>query len=72
MLLKSENGVDFEFVRPFLEPQVCGDNKWMAQFVYASHMVRHKNELIMYFNARNAADMLRGRESIGIYMAELE
>ena len=71
MLLKSDNGIDFEFVRPFLEPKVCGDNRWMAQFVYASHMVRHGNELIMYFNARNAADMFKGRESIGIFRAQL-
>ncbi len=72
MLLKSDNGVDFDFVRPFLVPQVCGDNKWMAQFVYASHLVRHGNRFMLYFNARNTADMLTGREAIGIYEAELK
>ena len=72
MLLKSQDGVNFEFVRPFLEPQMCGDNNWMAQFVYASHLVKYGNNLIMYFNARNTADMIHGRESIGMYIAKTE
>ena len=71
MLLKSDDGDNFEFVKPFLVPQMCGDNKWMAQYVYASHMVLHDGTLRMYFNARNVADMLRGRESIGIFEAKL-
>ena len=33
MLLKSDDGENFEFVKPFLVPQRCGDNNWMAQFV---------------------------------------
>ena len=71
MLLKSDDGESFEFVKPFLVPQMCGENKWMAQYVYASHMVLHDGTLRMYFNARNVADMLRGRESIGIFEAKL-
>lgn len=71
MLLRSDDGENFEFVKPFLVPQICGDNKWMAQYVYASHMVLHDGVLRMYFNARNVADMLRGRESIGIFEAKL-
>ena len=71
MLLKSDDGENFEFVKPFLVPQMCGENKWMAQYVYASHMVLHDGTLRMYFNARNVADMLRGRESIGIFEAKL-
>lgn len=71
MLLRSDDGVNFDFVRPFLTPQKCGENSWMAQFVYASHLVKYSNKLRLYFNARNTADMLRGREAIGIYEANI-
>ena len=71
MLLRSDDGENFEFVKPFLEPQMCGDNEWMAQFVYASHLVFYNGALRLYFNARNVADMLRGRECIGFYEAKL-
>ena len=71
MLLRSDDGENFEFVKPFLEPQLCGDNEWMAQFVYASHLVFYNGALRLYFNARNVADMLRGRECIGFYEAKL-
>ena len=71
MLLKSDDGISFDFVREFLVPQMCDDNPWMAQFVYASHLVKQNNKLRLYFNARNTADMLRGRESIGIFEAEI-
>ena len=71
MLLKSDDGENFEFVKPFLVPQMCGDNKWMAQYVYASHLVFYNGALRLYFNARNVADMLRGRECIGFYEAKI-
>lgn len=71
MLLRSDDGENFEFVKPFLEPQMCGNNAWMAQFVYASHLVFYNGALRLYFNARNVADMLRGRECIGFYEAKL-
>ena len=71
MLLKSDDGIKFEFVKEFLIPQMCGNNPWMAQFVYASHLVKHGNRLLLYFNARNTADMIHGRESIGIFEAEI-
>ena len=71
MLLRSDDGENFEFVKHFLEPQMCGDNEWMAQFVYASHLVFYNGDLRLYFNARNVADMLRGRECIGFYEAKL-
>ena len=72
MLLKSDDGENFEFVKPFLEPQMCGDNEWMAQFVYASHLVFYNGALRLYFNARNVANMLQGRECIGFYEAKLK
>ncbi len=71
MLLKSQDGVNFEFVKEFLVPQMCDGNPWMAQFVYASHLVKYNGKLLLYFNARNTADMFRGRESIGIFEATL-
>lgn len=71
MLLKSSDGEHFDFVRPFLVPQMCGDNNWMAQYVYACCLTYYEGKLRLYFNARNVSDNLRGRESIGVYEAEL-
>ena len=71
MLLKSEDGVNFEFVKPFLVPQACGDNKWMVQYVYACCLTKYGNKLRLYFNARNVSDNLRGRECIGIFESEI-
>ena len=72
MLLKSDDGESFELVKPFLAPQKCGNNKWMAQYVYACCLTYYEGKLRLYFNARNVADNLRGRESIGIYEAEIK
>ena len=71
MLLKSEDGEKFEFVKPFLVPQKCGDSKWMAQYVYACCLTYHENKLRLYFNARNVSNNLTGRESIGIFEADI-
>lgn len=71
-LLYSSDGVRFERVKTLLAPAVCGDSDWMAQFVYASHLVRTGNKLRLYFNARNKAYMLSGREHIGFAEAEIE
>ena len=71
MLLKSDDGENFEFVKPFLVPQMCGDNNWMAQFVYACCLTYYEGKLRLYFNARNVANPILGRESIGIYEADL-
>lgn len=68
-LLRSDDGVHFEFVKVLLRPRVCGGNEWMAQFVYASHLVRYGDELRLYFNARNTANMLAGKENIGFATA---
>ena len=71
MLLKSEDGINFEFVRPFLTPQKCGSNNWMAQYVYACCLTYHEGKLRLYFNARNVSNNLTGRESIGVYEAKI-
>lgn len=71
MLLKSDDGVNFEFVKPFLVPQKCGKSNWMAQYVYACCLTYYDGRLRLYFNARNISDNLRGRECIGVYEAKL-
>ena len=71
MLLKSDDGENFEFVKHFLVPQMCGSNNWMAQFVYACCLTYYDGKLRLYFNARNVANPILGRESIGIYEATL-
>ncbi len=71
MLLKSDDGESFEFVKPFLVPQKCKNSNWMAQYVYACCLTFYEGRLRLYFNARNVSDNLRGRESIGIFEAEI-
>lgn len=72
MLLRSDDGVNFEFVKDFLVPQKCGDNNWMAQYVYACCLTCYEGKLRLYFNARNVSDNIRGRECIGIYEADVK
>lgn len=72
ILLTSSDGLNFEFCKILLEPAMDGDKDWMKQFVYASHLVRYKNTLRLYFNARDTSDMLRGRECIGFAEAEID
>ena len=71
MLLKSQNGVNFEFVKHFLVPQKCENSNWMAQYVYACCLTYYNGTLRLYFNARNVSNNLKGRECIGIYEANL-
>lgn len=71
MLLKSDDGVNFQFVKPFLVPQKQGNSNWMAQYVYACCLTYYNGKLRLYFNARNVSNNLTGRESIGIYEAEV-
>ena len=71
MLLKSDDGVNFNFVKPFLVPQTQGDSNWMAQYVYACCLTYYKGKLRLYFNARNVSNNLTGRECIGIYEAKI-
>ncbi len=71
MLLKSDDGIHFDYVKQFLVPQVCSDNKWMAQYVYACCLAKYENKIRIYFNARNVSNNLTGRESIGIFEADI-
>ena len=74
VLLKSEDGLKFEYERELLTPQVCPECRnpdWMKQFVYASSLSFHDGRLWLYFNARNTADIIRGREHIGLYSAKI-
>ena len=67
-LLRSEDGVHFEFARTLVAPS--RDGGWMSQFVYASHLVQAPDgSLRLYFNARDRADIL-GVEHIGVALAE--
>ena len=54
-----------------VEPAVIDGNDWMKQFVYASHLVRYGNTLRLYFNARNVANPVLGRECIGYAETEI-
>ncbi|MBQ8029490.1 MAG: glycosyl hydrolase family 43 [Clostridia bacterium] len=71
MLLRSNDGINFEFIKPFLVPQKTKNSNWMAQYVYACCLTYHQGVLRLYFNARNVANNLQGRESIGIFEANL-
>ena len=71
MLLKSNDGVNFEFVKPFLVPQKQGKSHWMEQYVYACCLTYYNGKLRLYFNARNVSNNLTGRECIGIYEAKI-
>jgi hypothetical protein len=71
MLLKSDDGINFEFVKPFLVPQKCGESNWMAQYVYACCLTKYENKFRLYFNARNVSNNLMGRESIGVFEGEI-
>lgn len=65
VLLTSKDGLHFEFVKVLVRPKLENPSSWMRQFVYASHLVRYGNVLRLYFNGRDTADMLKGRECIG-------
>lgn len=54
-----------------VEPAVIDGKNWMKQFVYASHLVRYGNTLRLYFNARDDANPIKGRECIGYAQAEI-
>ncbi len=71
MLLKSDDGINFEFVKPFLVPQKCNNSNWMAQYVYACCLTYCEGKLRLYFNARDVSNNLTGRECIGLYEARI-
>ncbi len=65
MLLYSKDGIDFRYVKHILMPRMCGENNWMAQYVYACELIEHNNKLSLYFNARDIAHTVKARECIG-------
>lgn len=71
ILLSSADGLSFKFEKMLVEPAVVDGKDWMKQFVYASHLVRHDNTLRLYFNARDDANAVKGRECIGFAQAEI-
>ncbi len=71
ILLTSADGLKFEFSKVLVEPAVIDGNDWMKQFVYASHLVKYGNTLRLYFNARDTANPVKGRECIGFAEAEI-
>ena len=70
LLLSSDDGLRFRFEKTLVEPRF--DGSWMSQFVYASHLVRFGDVLRLYFNARNTANPLLGRECIGFAEAKIK
>ena len=71
-LLTSQDGESFTYVKHLITPQLCGKSKWMAQYVYACCLTYYEGKLRIYFNARNVADNIRGRECIGFTQAEIK
>lgn len=71
IMLSSKDGIEFIFEKIVLQPQTAYESDWMAQFVYASHLVKYGNKLRLYFNARDTANMIKGRECIGFCEAEI-
>ncbi len=71
ILLTSDDGLKFGFAKMLIEPAVVDGKNWMKQFVYASHLVRHGNSLRLYFNARDTANPILGRECIGFAETEI-
>lgn len=71
ILLTSADGLKFEFNKVLVEPAVVNGKDWMKQFVYASHLVRYGSTLRLYFNARDTANPVLGRECIGFAEAEI-
>ena len=70
LMLSSSDGLKFKFEKVLVQPDMYRGADWMKQFVYASHLVRYKNELRLYFNGRDTSDMIKGRECIGYIKAD--
>lgn len=71
LLMSSSDGFSFKFEKILVSPGMNHGKDWMNQFVYASHLVRYRNNLRLYFNARNVANPILGRECIGFAEAQL-
>lgn len=72
LLMTSSDGLSFTYKKTLVEPCVVHGKDWMKQFVYASHLVKHGNTLRLYFNARDIANPLSGRECIGFAEAVIK
>lgn len=70
-LLASEDGKKFKFVKNLVEPGIFYERTWMAQYVYACDLVYFDGKFRIYFNARDKANPLSGRENIGFTEAVL-
>lgn len=71
LLMTSPDGLEFKFEKILVKPCVVDGKNWMKQFVYASHLVKTGNTLRLYFNARNMANPILGRECIGFAEATI-
>lgn len=71
IMLSSSDGKKFDFEKMILQPQSDNGKEWMNQFVYASHLVKYENKLRLFFNARDVANPIKGRECIGFCEAEI-
>lgn len=71
IMLSSPDGKAFKFEKMVLQPQTDNGKNWMEQFIYASHLVKYGNKLRLYFNARDTASPVKGRECIGFCEAEI-
>lgn len=70
IMLSSKDAKSFKFEKVILQPKSDNGKTWMNQFVYASHLVKYKDELRLYFNARDCANPIKGRECIGLCIAK--
>lgn len=68
LMLSSDDGIKFRFEKVMLEP---GGAPWLAQFVYASHLINYNGKLRLYFNARDTSNPVKGRECIGFIEADI-
>lgn len=71
MLFKSEDGEHFYYVKHVIDPCMCGEDDWMAQYVYACNLALYQGKAYIFFNARNMAHPLKGREHIGVAIADM-
>lgn len=67
-MLSSDDGIKVKFEKVMLEP---GGAPWLAQFVYASHLINYNGKLRLYFNARDTSNPVKGRECIGFIEADI-
>ena len=67
-VLRSDDGLDWRYAHD--EPIVVPTTGWRARFVYACDVRRDpRGRWYLYFNGRDQAPMLKGREAIGFVEA---